>query len=129
MPRDDRTRCTVTFHDLRATGITWAAIRGDRPFAIQRRAGHSDLRTTEVYIREAENAGAAFGEVFPELSASLCASSRESAPRAVSSRQSSDDEEETPSNAAIHSAVQTHLLWVYVSNACEERSRPQPLSL
>lgn len=128
--RDDRTRCALTFHDLRATGITWAAIRGDRPFAIQRRAGHSDLRTTEVYIRDAESAGGAFGEVFPALPDELCRpSKREGGARSVSSNESSDDEDEPRRNPANHSAVHTHLLCVYVSNACADRSRPQPLSL
>jgi hypothetical protein len=27
----DKTRKAITFHDLRATGITWMAIRGDDP--------------------------------------------------------------------------------------------------
>ncbi|MGD0679675.1 MAG: site-specific integrase, partial [Polyangiaceae bacterium] len=30
----DATRKAVTFHDLRATGITWAAVRGDEPLRI-----------------------------------------------------------------------------------------------
>jgi integrase len=45
----------VTFHDLRATGITWMAVRGDDPLRIKQRAGHSSFSTTEMYIREAEN--------------------------------------------------------------------------
>ena len=28
---NDRTRKWITFHDLRATGITWRAVRGDDP--------------------------------------------------------------------------------------------------
>jgi integrase len=63
----DNTRKNVTFHDLRATGTTWAAIRGDDPLKIMHRAGHKDLATTQVYIREAENVGRDFGEVFPPL--------------------------------------------------------------
>ena len=58
----------IRFHDLRATGITWMAIRGDDPLKIQHRAGHADLKTTQRYIRLAENiAGAHFGEPFPVL--------------------------------------------------------------
>lgn len=38
------TRKAMTFHDLRATGIRWMAIRGDAPQAIQARAGHFRLR-------------------------------------------------------------------------------------
>jgi integrase len=61
----------VTFHDLRATGITWMAVRGDDPLRIKQRAGHSSFSTTEMYIREAENLAAGFGDVFPELPAEL----------------------------------------------------------
>ena len=61
----------VTFHDLRATGITWCAVRGDDPLRIKQRAGHSTFSTTEGYIREAENLREAFGDVFPPLPAAL----------------------------------------------------------
>jgi integrase len=64
---DDETRKAITFHDLRATGITWCAARGDDPLRIKQRAGHSSFSTTEGYIREAENLGASFGTVFPPL--------------------------------------------------------------
>jgi integrase len=63
----DETRKAMTFHDLRATGITWCAVRGDDPLKIMQRAGHADLSTTQIYVREAENLAAAFGAVFPEL--------------------------------------------------------------
>lgn len=71
---DENTRATtkpITFHDLRATGITWCAIRGDEPLRIKYRAGHSTLSTTESYIREAENLRAGFGVPFPPLPPSL----------------------------------------------------------
>jgi hypothetical protein len=45
-------RRTSPSHDLRATGITWAAVRGDDPLRIKQRAGHSGFATTEIYIRE-----------------------------------------------------------------------------
>ena len=61
----------MTFHDLRATGITWCAVRGDEPLKIKQRAGHSTFSTTEGYIREAENLGGSFGQVFPPLPPSL----------------------------------------------------------
>lgn len=67
----DATRKQLTFHDLRATGTTWAAIRGDEPLKIMHRAGHKDLATTMGYVREAENLRAGFGVVFPPLPASL----------------------------------------------------------
>src|SRR5258708_17238088 len=63
----DATRKAITFHDLRATGITWMAIRGDEPLRIMQRAGHDDFDTTQRYIREAEAVREGFGEVFPPL--------------------------------------------------------------
>ncbi len=63
----DATRQAMRFHDLRATGITWMAVRKDAPQAIQSRAGHTDYTTTLGYIREAETLAASFGEVFPAL--------------------------------------------------------------
>jgi hypothetical protein len=57
----------MTFHDLRATGITWCACRGDEPLKIMGRAGHADFETTRIYLREAENLAHAFGNVFPIL--------------------------------------------------------------
>ncbi len=65
------TRKNITFHDLRATGITWLAVRGDEPLKIKSRAGHSGFGTTEGYIREAEHVTAGFGTVFPKLPAGL----------------------------------------------------------
>jgi hypothetical protein len=63
----------MTFHDLRATGLTWRAVRGDDALKIQRAAGHSDFQTTQGYIRTAESVDDGFGEVFPELPADLLA--------------------------------------------------------
>jgi len=60
----------IRFHDLRATGLTWMAVRGDDAIKIQRRAGHKDLETTLKYIRLAEDLNpGAFGDVFPKLPA------------------------------------------------------------
>jgi hypothetical protein len=61
------TRKALTWHDLRATGLTWMAVRGDDPLKIKRRAGHSTFTTTVGYIREAEAVRDGFGEVFPPL--------------------------------------------------------------
>jgi hypothetical protein len=61
----------LTWHDLRASGITWMAVRGDDPLKIKQRAGHSTFSTTEIYIREAEAVREGFGEVFPTLPACL----------------------------------------------------------
>ena len=64
---DTETTARLRFQDLRATGIAWMAVRGDDPPKIQRRAGHTDLVTTQRYIRTAEDHRAGFGEPFPEL--------------------------------------------------------------
>jgi|HubBroStandDraft_1064217.scaffolds.fasta_scaffold11214_4 integrase len=63
----DATRKAITFHDLRATGITWMSARGDDPLRIMQRAGHEDFETTKIYLREAENLSKGFGAVFPTL--------------------------------------------------------------
>jgi integrase len=67
----DAHRRHIVFHDLRATGITWAAARGDDPLRIKQRAGHRSFSTTEGYIREAENLAGGFGEPFPPLPSDL----------------------------------------------------------
>jgi integrase len=61
------TRKAMTWHDLRATGLTWLAIRGDEPLKIKQRAGHSAFSTTEGYVRQAEAVRSDFGDVFPPL--------------------------------------------------------------
>jgi integrase len=68
---NDPTRKWITFHDLRATGITWMAVRGDDPLKIKQRAGHAHLSTTEKYIRVAEELRPGFGAVFPPLPKAL----------------------------------------------------------
>ena len=70
---DTPTSRSIRFHDLRATGITWMAIRGDDPLKIMQRAGHTDFATTQRYVREAEAVRLGFGDVFPALPASMLA--------------------------------------------------------
>jgi integrase len=65
---DDATRKPMTWHDLRATGLTWLAVRGDDPLKIMRRAGHTSFATTQLYVREAEAIRDGFGVPFPALS-------------------------------------------------------------
>ena len=65
------TRKQLTFYDLRATGITWRAVRGDDPLKIMSGAGHKEFRTTQIYIREAEVLRDGFGSVFPPLPPSV----------------------------------------------------------
>jgi hypothetical protein len=60
------TRAALTWHDLRATGISWRAGRGDDPTRIMVAAGHSDFATTQKYIRRGAIVSAGAG-VFPEL--------------------------------------------------------------
>ncbi len=57
----------MTWHDLRATGATWMAVRGDDPLKIKQRCGHSTFSTTERYIRTAEAVVEGFGDPFPGL--------------------------------------------------------------
>ena len=68
---NDRTRKWITFHDLRATGITWMAIAGVDPLKIKQRAGHANLATTERYIRVAEELRPGAWKVFPCLPRSI----------------------------------------------------------
>lgn len=49
----DPPREWMTMHDLRTTGITWMAVRGDHLLVIKTRAGHSDSKMTEHYIDQA----------------------------------------------------------------------------
>lgn len=67
----DATRKRIAWHDLRATGITWRAVRGDDPLKIQAAAGHKDFSTTQRYIREAEALREGFGQVFEPIPAFL----------------------------------------------------------
>jgi integrase len=70
---DDETRAPLTFHDLRATGLTWRAVRGDDALKIQRAVGHKSLATTQKYIRDAEVIGRDIGEPFPALPVAILA--------------------------------------------------------
>lgn len=72
----DATRKQLTFHDLRATGITWCVVRGDNSIAIEERAGHRHAQSTRVYVRRMRAMGEGFGHVFPALPDSLRQSHR-----------------------------------------------------
>jgi len=65
--KNSPTHKNITFHDLRATGLTWMANRGDDPLKIQQRAGHTDFNTTQGYIRRAKAVREGFGQPFPSL--------------------------------------------------------------
>lgn len=62
-----KTTRPLSWHDLRATGLTWAAVRADDPLKIMSRAGHTDVQTTQIYIRTAEALREGFGDVFPPI--------------------------------------------------------------
>ncbi len=59
----------LTWHDLRATGATWMAVRGDDPHKIMQRCGHKNFATTMLYVREGEAIREGFGQPFPPLPA------------------------------------------------------------
>jgi integrase len=69
--RNDASSKRLRFHDLRGTGLTWMAIRGDDALKIQQRAGHTTFEMTQKYIRTAEAVGEVIGDVFPQLPGSL----------------------------------------------------------
>lgn len=66
-----RTTKKLSWHDLRATGLTWMAVRGDEPLKIMQRAGHTNFQTTQIYVRTAEAIREGFGDVFPTLPPAL----------------------------------------------------------
>jgi hypothetical protein len=68
---DNATQKNITWHDLRATGLTWLAIRGEDPLKIMQRAGHVDFNTTQGYVREAETVREGFGKVFSPMPIAL----------------------------------------------------------
>ena len=64
---DDNERKRLTFHDLRATGITWRTMRGENPFLVQGAAGHKSFSTKEGYMRATNLRGKGIGEPFPPI--------------------------------------------------------------
>jgi hypothetical protein len=57
----------ITWHDLRATGATWMAVRGDDAHKIMQRCGHKSFSTTMLYVGEGEAIREGFGDPFPSL--------------------------------------------------------------
>lgn len=68
---DDPPRSWMTMHDLRTTGITWMAVRGDSVLAVMARAGHSDIKMTQHYVAEAALLRRGYGTPFPPLPPSI----------------------------------------------------------
>jgi len=63
----DPLRRSIVFHDLRDTGLTHMAVRGDHPTAIQWRAGHSDYKMTSSYIDRGRVEAKRIGDPLPPL--------------------------------------------------------------
>ena len=68
---DEPPREWLRMHDLRTTGVTWMAVRGDEPLTIMARAGHADMQTTMGYVSRAALVRRGYGTVFPRLPADL----------------------------------------------------------
>lgn len=68
---DTVTTKNLVFHDLRATYATWLALDGVDAWALKERIGHSDLSTTERYVRNAKDLRGRAGVPFPELPKAL----------------------------------------------------------
>jgi integrase len=76
----------MRFHDLRATGVTYMALRGDSDNNVRDRAGHTDFKTTLEYIRRGQHAaGARLGDPFGELPSELLGIEPSESSRASSS--------------------------------------------
>ena len=82
----------ITWHDLRATGATWMAVRGDDPLKIMQRCGHRDYGTTQRYVREAEAVREGFGAPFPALPCCLLESAEQLLHGTLVARAASDNE-------------------------------------
>lgn len=66
-----RTREWMTLHDLRTTGITWMAVRGDPALTMMARAGHHTVEQTKQYTDGAALVRRVYDQVFPPLPACL----------------------------------------------------------
>lgn len=85
----------MRLHDLRATGITYLAIRGHTDNEIRDRAGHTDFKMTSVYIRRGRMSSKLIGAPFQPLPESLLEQdSRQRKPK--SSRKTSMGNNENP---------------------------------
>jgi hypothetical protein len=55
------------FHDLRDTGLTHMAVRGDSPIAIQWAGGHTDFKTAQGYLDRGKVEARRIGSPLPPL--------------------------------------------------------------
>lgn len=93
---DDPPREWMRMHDLRTTGVTWMAVRGDEPMVIMARAGHADLKTTLGYVSRSALVRRGYGAVFPALPKGLLA--RELAPELAPVRRNAGKSAEAHGN-------------------------------
>ncbi|MEI9948287.1 MAG: tyrosine-type recombinase/integrase [Pseudomonadota bacterium] len=95
----------IRFHDLRATGITYMAIRGDSDQDVRERAGHADFETTLLYIRRGHLAlsSAAIGRPYAALPA--CVLGESSSGGGESSQKSSFSDDSIPLSKRNHSEL------------------------
>jgi hypothetical protein len=68
----------LTFHDLRDTGLTHIAVRGDSAIAIQWAGGHSNFKTTQGHIDRGKVEARRIGDPLPPLPAELLRDTAES---------------------------------------------------
>lgn len=61
----------LTFHDLRGTYATWLSLDGVEVMTIKQRMGHSNVSTTEGYVRAADAVRHIAGKPFPPLPATM----------------------------------------------------------
>lgn len=88
----------VRFHDCRASGLTWMAIRGDSPVQIQHVAAHTDFAMTKKYLDAGGAVDLLPGEVvFPELPACLLGAPEPSTASAAGGNRSQESITPSPS--------------------------------
>ncbi len=114
---DDAMRAPIRFHQTRDTCLTWMAVRGDDPLRIQWRGGHTDFKTTQVYIGQGRNLSRAFGAPFAPLPPSLLGAPL---PAGTATRAATNDDgpAQLPEAIVISSRPQREL------NPCYRRERP-----
>jgi hypothetical protein len=103
------------FHDLRDTGLTHMAVRGDSHVIIQWAGGHTNFKTTQGYIERGQTERRRIGDPLPPLPPSLL-KSRSSGFARVSQNCETDSLTIQESNAILR--PQREL------NPCYRRERP-----
>jgi hypothetical protein len=57
----------IVFHDLRDTGLTHMAVRGDSPVMVQWAGGHTDYKMTSGYVERGQTERRRIGDPLPPL--------------------------------------------------------------